>query len=129
MIPSVPGPSRSSPPGDYPIRAVDENDAFAERFKYLICSSGVLEKDYVPGLSGGEADTEEEAGSARGGRAWWVEKGRERWDVVVAVGVLVLAMAVLMGPKVLLLLLIFGAILGAWVSGRFGAVVSRGKVV
>ncbi len=29
------------------------SSVFAERFKYLICSSGLLEKDYVPGLSSG----------------------------------------------------------------------------
>ena len=26
------------------------NDVFGERFKYAICSSGILEKDYIPGL-------------------------------------------------------------------------------
>ena len=64
-VEAVPGPSTlpSTPifPGHYSSSnslygdTVSE-DEFAERFKYIICSSGILEKDYVPGLGGASRD-------------------------------------------------------------------------
>ena len=64
MSDALPGPSSrpSTPvfPGHYTSNptlsdTVSENE-FAERFKYIICSSGILEKDYVPGLGGAAMD-------------------------------------------------------------------------
>jgi len=46
-----------SPPRPDVRRHLSE-DGFAERFKYLICSSALLERDYVPGLGGDVGDVE-----------------------------------------------------------------------
>ncbi|WVR07800.1 hypothetical protein IAU60_004843 [Kwoniella sp. DSM 27419] len=103
--PNVSGPSQasqlsegisSSRPSRIPVESPE--DTFAERFKYLICSSGLLEKDYVPALSGDAegneqkdalADVEPSVRNITRGQwvrlgASWVGKVRERWDVALA---------------------------------------------
>ncbi|ORX40747.1 hypothetical protein BD324DRAFT_611935 [Kockovaella imperatae] len=87
VIDAVAGPSRQTLPGQYD---VPDEDAFAERFKYLICTSGVLEKDYVPGL-GAPTSTLEEVEPER--RDVLYKMKGERWDMVLAGAVLLLALA------------------------------------
>lgn len=55
-------PSSFSPPSSPASRQVnvdrqEELSAFAEKFKYLVCSSGILEKDHVPNRRGGSNTT------------------------------------------------------------------------
>lgn len=71
-------------PGVYEHSQAPE-DSFAEQFKYRICSSGLLEKDYVPGLSGvSDADAEPIKLDCRGLVRKWMEIGKERWDLLAA---------------------------------------------
>lgn len=114
------GPSTSSPPGGYPSRDTGlEAEVFAERFKYLVCSSGLLEKDWVSGLSDVRAEhnradpEDEEEGLAelkfstrtRGVTtgptqlSQMMGKARARWDVVLAAMVVVVAVGVILGAR------------------------------
>lgn len=123
VIQASPGPSRLSPslPGNYTFdESRDEDEIFSERFKYLICSSGVLEKDWVPGLSegrgsSGDADDDTEEGDS-GIRdedteqappasmpfEYYFKWDKRRWDVALAGVVLVGAMGTVLGPAKLL---------------------------
>lgn len=165
-INAVPGPSRISPtrtdlgqeekishsPGTDTYRRTSQHredavnaavDAFAERFKYLVCSSGILEKDYVPGLGGGttgEDDVREEgdaldgAGfiSLPGGLAGSVKNleqearrdanelwgsTRTHWNISIAVAALALGLRILVGPRMLMLViaaLLAAAVMWPW---------------
>ncbi|WVQ73025.1 hypothetical protein IAR50_002588 [Cryptococcus sp. DSM 104548] len=93
--------SKSSPssiPGLFPIPE-SASDTFAEQFKYLICSSGLLEKDYVPGLGGGASEAD--AGLEKSGI--WItvrraaEVAKERPDLVAAGACLVVGLVVALG--------------------------------
>ncbi|WVO21081.1 uncharacterized protein IAS62_002385 [Cryptococcus decagattii] len=71
-------------PGVYEHSQAPE-DSFAEQFKYRICSSGLLEKDYVPGLSGvSDAGAEPIELDWRRLMRKWMEIGKERWDILAA---------------------------------------------
>ena len=127
VLPSTPGPSAQTLPGEYPSDSLrDEAELFhdveavSERFKYLICSSGLLEKDWVAGFGGtstsfGGLDLEDEPVDPIASRAvkplaetkqsglWvdvlgWATKGKERWDMVIAGVVLSIAISILLGP-------------------------------
>jgi hypothetical protein len=113
-------------------------DAFAERFKYLICTSGVMEKDYVPCLGGaprsrdepglvperldpaliGSKDTgldEWKLTVVDHGLRWW-RKGKDRPDILVAGLVLVVATDWVVGWKMLFAILAVFAVIGAGVG-------------
>ncbi|WVQ84904.1 hypothetical protein IAT38_007067 [Cryptococcus sp. DSM 104549] len=111
-------------PGIYPSTQTPD-DNFAEQFKYLICSSGLLEKDYVPGLSGGVDDEAKTVDRWTEARMWvaearvWVEKGRERWDLVAAGACLLVGLAVGLGLWVFCgLLLVCGLGVGGVVYSK-----------
>ncbi|WWC94731.1 hypothetical protein V866_001579 [Kwoniella sp. B9012] len=102
-LPNSAGPSNTNifnvvVPGKFPSpsRLSFSDETFAEKFRYLICSSGLLEKDYVPASSGG---LESELGDdipENNENTWkvlegWIQKGKERWDLVLA------SLALLMG--------------------------------
>jgi hypothetical protein len=141
-IPSIPSSSRvaqPTPPGSYTPHVEDQG--FEERFKYLICSSGVLEKDYVPGLSGGLADDEvvgtttdvdtlhtegvdvDGAGEVRVGQKdvsgtfgfgdVWIH-ARERWDLVLAGLAFVMGVILAVGLK---RVAIYGVLFGCLLVG------------
>ena len=144
-IHSIAGPS--SPPGDYPSYKIHRlhwaDETFAERFKYAICSSGVLEKEHVPGLGGLDrgdvndtlSDTSDAAESrdkpatsnvqytmsAMGHRAEEIgELGLRRWDIVLAVLVLFCALGSLMGVR----LLVIGSLSIAGIAGATCAILN-----
>ncbi|KAK4684657.1 hypothetical protein P7C73_g5515, partial [Tremellales sp. Uapishka_1] len=107
-------PASTSPPiSPIPISPISLSpSAFAEQFKYLICSSGLLEKDYVPGLSSGP-DLAEAVGSEPSGieaeesvdPLRWIALemwARERWDLVGAGVVLVIALGWVVGFRKIL---------------------------
>lgn len=48
--------------GEIEVQEVQAQEAFAERFKYLVCSSGILERNYVPCLSVGSRERETKSG-------------------------------------------------------------------
>ncbi|WVF73186.1 hypothetical protein IAT40_008005 [Kwoniella sp. CBS 6097] len=169
--PNVPGPSTSPPimnpqqhqhhqyaldsstqrrlkemvPGKFPspTRLSFDQETFAEKFKYTICSSGLLEKDYVPALSGGlalgsegEGEGEQQTagrdheagytgddrviGSDLGKEAQrWIEFARERWDLTLAGLCLLLGIVLSMGIWTLAaLILILGGGGSAWYMGK-----------
>lgn len=103
------------------------DDGFAERFKYLICSSALLERDYVPGLGSDAEDVTSEKsasptathfasslqGDSDNGRTIW-DQARlvmepawtdlqstvgGRWDIILAGGVAVIAVGWILGWK------------------------------
>ncbi|ORY28142.1 hypothetical protein BCR39DRAFT_588833 [Naematelia encephala] len=100
-ISSTAGPSIGTPE-----RQNHTHAEFEERFKYLICSSGILEKDYVPGLGGGddsnsnslypelptEANQDQGTANPETGITGAIRLVRGRWDVVTAGAVLLLAL-------------------------------------
>ncbi|KIR29344.1 hypothetical protein I309_01936 [Cryptococcus deuterogattii LA55] len=98
-------------PGIYEQSQAPE-DSFAEQFKYRICSSGLLEKDYVPGLSGvSDAGAELIKVDWRGLMRKWMEIGKERWDLLAAgacllVG-LVMGLGVIKSAGLILVLSLF----------------------
>jgi hypothetical protein len=129
-----------SPPGTYPLSNRSKDD-FAERFKYLICSSGILEKDYVPGLSGGLSEVGLDGiADAEGGKSstsptehvgsqelegdsgsgpvvdlrYLMQEGKRKWDIVLAGVVLLCGM--LLGAGVRWFLLYSGSA-GTFLAG------------
>nr|XP_018260729.1 uncharacterized protein I303_06444 [Kwoniella dejecticola CBS 10117]OBR82887.1 hypothetical protein I303_06444 [Kwoniella dejecticola CBS 10117] len=105
-LPNAAGPSSvpylgSNVPGKFPSpsRLSFSDETFAERFKYLICSSGLLEKDYVPAILD-SIETEIGISHENGGRILydeWVDKAIKRWDLVLAGGALVIGLAISLG--------------------------------
>ncbi|WWD19515.1 hypothetical protein CI109_103976 [Kwoniella shandongensis] len=116
VLPNVPSSSvPSTPPIPTPGKITDDSSSstentFAERFKYLICSSGLLEKDYVPGLSGEELvdEVEGEEKDRWAELQRWVEKGKERWDLVLAGLALLLGITLLWSRAGLILVIALG---------------------
>ena len=143
VITSSPGPSRLFVPGEYPLhRKHDDAEVFAERFKYMVCSSGILQKKWMAGsIEGsdlreiGDVEDEQQQDGEHGVpplepeneldktlRLWlWVKKARERWDVSVAGMILVIALEVIArrilfgGSAIVLGLLVVAAI--PWMRG------------
>ena len=145
LIPNVSSSSRSpstSPPrhSHAPANTSDEKqqemEVFGERFKYMLCTSGLLEKVYVPCLGGSipvrkeEEDVDIHKNQDRdvglgddGAKAldhWrtqgvqqmevWLEKMRERPDITFAGLVLLVAMAWVVGWKVSLFVSVSGLV-------------------
>lgn len=91
-------------------------DGFSERFKYAVCSSGLLEKDYVPGFGGPsegkeERDGHEGASTLEPETAGWDlqeewrnlrGKAKERWDITAAIAAMVLGLLRLLGIRLVL---------------------------
>ncbi|KAL7418587.1 hypothetical protein Q5752_007045 [Cryptotrichosporon argae] len=107
LLPSPPldqpvaGPSKliklPSPPAMVDPQALAiRSAAFAEEFKYLVCSSGVLERSYVPGLSGRAAELARVKRRRRDMAREVLQTGRdmakERKDVTAAALVLIVAL-------------------------------------
>jgi hypothetical protein len=115
-------------------------EAFAERFKYLICTSGVMDKDYVPCLGGaprirddvevetselgeplgatrlaGRSETKDWKKAARDQSILWWRKAKERPDILLAGLVLVIATDWVVGWKMLLALIAILATVGGGV--------------
>jgi hypothetical protein len=94
---------------------MDDTEGFAEKFKYLVCSSGMLEKDFVKPLTAqtGGAEIEkvveevessqiqqdEKAIPGASDWRWCFMKVTERWDIGLAGGVLLGAFMVVLGWK------------------------------
>lgn len=93
-----------------------EMEAFGERFKYMICTSGLLEKVYVPCLGGarkeevglpledtrvveeeGQLNVQDWRGRGMEDAQKGIEKVRERPDIAMAAVVLLVAMAWIVG--------------------------------
>ena len=145
LIPNVSSSSRSpptSPPrhSHAPANTSEkqqEMEVFGERFKYMLCTSGLLEKVYVPCLGGSiparkEEEEEEDVDLHKnqdrdvrlgddGAKAldyWrtqgvqqmevWLEEMRERPDITFAGLVLLVAMAWVVGWKVFLFVSVSG---------------------
>ncbi|WWC91576.1 uncharacterized protein L201_006522 [Kwoniella dendrophila CBS 6074] len=95
--------SNDNVPGKFPspTRLTFSDETFAEKFKYLICSSGLLEKDYIPALSGGlESELGEELNSADHSLNQykvWIERAKQRWDLVLAGIALLLGLTISLG--------------------------------
>ena len=151
LIPRLPGSFSTSPSmhSTIPVMGVSE---FAERFKYLVCSSGILEKDYVRGLGLGDGlqlgvdqgpdilgkgDPLAQPDSPRrdfyfkleckAGRARHQLVGaKKRWDIALAVGVLLSAMIWLLGRQRLSILAVTsGALWFSWTVLSHTAFVSH----
>nr|ODN94068.1 hypothetical protein L203_00243 [Cryptococcus depauperatus CBS 7841] len=108
-------------PGIYPATQVPE-DTFAEQFKYLICSSGLLEKDYVPGLSDSlDATSKMEKLELWAETRKWLERGKERWDLTAAVACVVLGLVLVLGVWAIggILLLVLVTAAGVYVWQRY----------
>ncbi|KAK8853101.1 hypothetical protein IAR55_003802 [Kwoniella newhampshirensis] len=108
VLPNRPSSSASSttPLHDKVPTILPPDDTFAERFKYLICSSGLLEKDYVPGLSDGlEPEGEEKKRGKWVDAKKWMEKGKERWDLVLT-GICLILGILLLHPGLGIILLV-----------------------
>lgn len=101
------GPSRI--PMESPTRYVD--DAFAERFKYLIATSGLLEKTQLD-RSSRRTDSEggsppvspthlNHAPSVAGSQTSTIAKpsAESKWNVLAAVGAVVIGLAYVLGPS------------------------------
>ncbi|WWC71872.1 uncharacterized protein I206_105831 [Kwoniella pini CBS 10737] len=93
-------------PGKFPSpsRLTFSDESFAERFKYLICSSGLLEKDYVPVLVGNvdsEAGDEKKDDQSKANEDW-TQRARERWDLVLACGALIVGLTISLGIWIVL---------------------------
>jgi hypothetical protein len=118
--PSSYPPSRQTTPGAIVNRKAHV-EHFSERFKYLVCSSGLLEKDLVttgnptnmqPGSEAvsnaptiSEPVVEAEVQSAirhRPDWGWWLQRSRERWDIVGAAGVLAIGLIHVIGWRAVL---------------------------
>lgn len=144
LIPNVSSSSRSpptSPPrhSHAPVNTSDEKqqemEVFGERLKYMLCTSGLLEKVYVPCLGGSIPVRKEEEedvdihknqdrdvglgdDDAEALDHWrtqgvqemevWLEKMRERPDITFAGLVLLVAMAWVVGWKVFLFVSVSG---------------------
>ncbi|ODO05405.1 hypothetical protein L198_02098 [Cryptococcus wingfieldii CBS 7118] len=103
--------SPSPIPGLFPIPE-SAPDSFAEQFKYLICSSGLLEKDYVLGVSGGvsEADAGLEKSELWIKARQVVEVAKERLDLMAAGACLVVGLTVVLGVWVFAAILLLGGL-------------------
>lgn len=109
-------PSVPPLPGVYEQPRAPE-DTFAEQFKYRICSSGLLEKDYVPGLSGVSGT---DAGPIKldwpGEMRKWMGKGKEIWDFPAAGACLLVGLVMGLGVvKSAGLLLVLALVVGSYV--------------
>ncbi|KAK6909561.1 hypothetical protein I203_103582 [Kwoniella mangroviensis CBS 8507] len=131
-LPNSAGPSNTNNtfdvnvlvPGKFPSpsRISFSDETFAEKFRYLICSSGLLEKDYVPALSGG---LESELGDDIPGNneeTWkvlegWIQKGKERWDLVLAGLALLVGLMISLGLWTILGMLSVGILGIGWYTG------------
>ncbi|WVQ67135.1 uncharacterized protein L199_005330 [Kwoniella botswanensis] len=126
-LPNSAGPSNTSNnavPGKFPSpsRLSFSDETFAEKFRYLICSSGLLEKDYVPALSGGLEselgddipDNNEETWKVLEG---WIQKGKERWDLVLASIALMVGLMISLGLWTILGLSSVGILFMGWYKG------------
>jgi hypothetical protein len=122
--------SSHNPQGTGDAEQDEQMEIFGERFKYLICTSGLLEKVYVPCLGGpriqekSEAvlDSDPDLEQVQIGLADWridlskkleicSGKMRERPDIVLAGAVLLVAMAWVIGWK--LFMVVISAVLAA----------------
>ncbi|WRT70360.1 uncharacterized protein IL334_007358 [Kwoniella shivajii] len=105
VLPNTGGPSNNIlVPGKFPSpnRMTFEVESFAERFKYLICSSGLLEKDHVPAsIVGLDTDSplEDQANHTDQWdiRKVWLANGKERWDLLLAGMALLLGLILSLG--------------------------------
>ncbi|WWD03501.1 hypothetical protein V865_001553 [Kwoniella europaea PYCC6329] len=128
-LPNSAGPSNTNTfnvavPGKFPSpsRLSFSDETFAEKFRYLICSSGLLEKDYVPALSGG---LESELGDdipENNENTWkvsegWIQKGKERWDLVLASLALLVGLMISVGLWTILGLSSVGILGIGWYKG------------
>ncbi|WVW86018.1 hypothetical protein I302_108056 [Kwoniella bestiolae CBS 10118] len=122
-LPNSAGPS-STVPGKFPSpsRLSFSDESFAERFRYLICSSGLLEKDYVPALSGGVESELGDSPDQKGNAQWkipeeWIWKGKERWDLVLAAVALLVGLVISLGLWTILGLASVGVMGIGWYNG------------
>ncbi|OCF32216.1 hypothetical protein I316_06130 [Kwoniella heveanensis BCC8398] len=125
-------------PGKFPspTRLSFDEETFAEKFKYMICSSGLLEKDYVPALSGGlDADGDDiyvESLNLVGERELsldiykeirkWAGLARKRWDLALAGLCLLVGIGLSLGTWVLAALLSFIGGGGVWYLSKTFAI-------
>ncbi|WVR00355.1 hypothetical protein IAU59_007498 [Kwoniella sp. CBS 9459] len=130
-------------PGKFPspTRLSFDQETFAEKFKYMICSSGLLEKDYVPALSGGLDASAEGMNEAQEHQAndmssssantirldlsgevqKWAGLAKERWDLALAGLCLLVGLGLSLGVWTLAALVVLLSSGGVWYIGRITA--------